>query len=454
MVRYNRMFALVLAFVMAFTLAAVPARNVSAESASPNPSASLEVNVDAAGTVFNGKLYFDMVNEVLAAVGSMGYNGQTMMDAALYLGSAGLAVSGTPFLDQVYGVDVQNLSKNLPGSVFAPDSGSQLALDQETYDMLMGGMENVLASQITITPDPELLENGVNALMPHLEVYMNTLMQNAQITAGPKTLSLPTGDVKATASTVSVSGEVIGESITALINSLAEDPEAQTTLAQIYDELVSSGVVTLDEDMQDVTGKEVFDTIFQNKDEFCQELTQAMTESNVTITGSAAADQQTEELVSIGLSITADGETVGLEVVFANGTYYLDVSEDGVHSKIVFCIQKNTESLLVATLSVTEEDVETARIAFNWNKDAGTYEVTVADETTTGTLTGTITSDDTSTTITFDTIDGQSMGNTYIKLSSSDPITIPSYKEVLTMTEDEILQVVQNVTNIINQMNQ
>ncbi len=454
MVRYNRMVALVLAFVMAFTLAAAPARNVSAESASPDPSASLEVNVDAGGTVFNGKLYFDMVNEVLAAVGSMGYGGQTVMDAALYLGSAGLAVSGTPFLDQVYGVDMQNLSKNLPNSVLAPDSGSQFALDQETYDQLMGGMEGALAPQITVTPDPELMEKGVNALMPHLETYMNVLMQNAQVAAGPKTLSLPTGDVKATASTITVNSAAIAEGMTALINGLAEDPEAQDALAQIYDELVSSGTVTVSEDMQGVTGKQLFDTIFQNKDEFCQELTESLSASNATITGSAAMDQQTEELVSIGLEIAVDGESVGLELVFANGTYYLDVSDNGVHSKIVFCIQKNTESLLVATLAVTEDDVETARVSFNWNKDAGTYEVTVADETTTSTMTGTITSDDTSTTITFDAIDGQSMGNTYIKLSSNDPITFPSYKEVLTMTEEEILQVVQNVNSIVNQLSE
>ncbi len=454
MVRYNRMFALVLAFVMAFTLAAAPAPSVSAESASSDPSASLEVNIDAGGTVYNGKLYFDMVNEVFAIVGSMGYNGQTLLDAAVYLGSAGLVVSGTPFLDQPYGVDLQNLTTNLPNSVFAPDSGSKLALDQETYDMLMGGPESMLAPQITVTPDVEVMEQGVNALMPHLETYMNALMQNAQISAGPKTLSLPTGDVKTTTSTVSVTGEVIAESMTALINSLAGDPEAQAALAQIYDELVSSGLVTPSGDLEGVTGKQFFDTIFQNKDEFCQELAQSMAESSMAVTGSAAIDQQTEELVSIGLEIAADGETVGFEVVFANGTYYLDVSDNGVHSKIVFCIQKNTESLLVATLAVTEDDVETARIAFTWNKDAGTYEVTVADDTTTGSLTGTITSDENSTTITFDTIDGQSMGSTYIKLSSADPIVAPSYKEVLTMTEEEILQVVQNVTGIVDQMSE
>ncbi len=454
MVRYNRMFALALAFVMAFTLAAIPALSVSAESASPAPSASLEVNVDAGGTVFNGKIYLDLLNEVFAIVGSMGDGNETYMDAALYLGAAGLAVSGNPFLDQVYGVDMQNLSKNLPGSVFAPDSGSQFALDQATYDQLMGGMEGALASQITITPDPELMEKGVNALMPHLEAYVNVLMQNAQVAAGPKTLSLPTGDVKVTASTITVNSAAIAEGMTTLINSLAEDPEAQDALAQIYDELISSGTVTVSEDMQGVTGKQFFDTIFQNKDEFCQEFTNSLSASNVTVSGSAAADPQTEELVSIGLEITADGESVGLELVFANGTYYLDVSDNGVHSKIIFCIQKNTESLLVATLAVTEADVETARVSFNWNKDAGTYEVTVADDTTTSTMNGTITSDDTSTTITFDAIDGQSMGNTYIKLSSSDPITFPSYKEVLTMTEEEILQVVQNVNSIVNQLSE
>lgn len=457
MVRYNRIFALMLAFVMAITLAAAPALSVSAESVSSGSSNSLEVNVDAEGTAFNGKLHFDTVNDVFAVLGSMGYNGQTVMDAAVYLDASeigpSLVVSGTPFLDQPYGVDLLNLSKNLPNSVFAPNSGSKLAMDQETYDMFISSFE----AKASAAPDPErteLLGNVMSTLMPHLETYVNTIMQNAQIAAGPKTLSLPTGDIKTTASTVTVTGEVISEAMTVLINSLAGDPEAQAVLAQLYDELVSSDIITPDEDMKNVTGSDLINTLFQNKDEFCQEITKSLTESNMTITGGAAIDQQTEGLVSVGLEIAADGETVGFEVVFAGGTYYVDVSDNGVHSKITFCIQKNTESLLVATLSVSENDAETARAAFNWNKNAGTYEVTVADDTTTGTLTGTITSDDTSATITFDEIDGQSMGNTYIKLSTNDPITVPSYKEVLTMTEEEILQVVQNVNSIVDQLSE
>ncbi len=456
MVRYHRMFALVLAFVMAFTLAVTPARNVSAESDSSN---SLEVNIDAGGTAFNGKLYLDMVNDVLAAVGSMGYNGQTMLNAVVYLdvSEAGpaLVASGTPFLDQAYGVDLRNLTKNLPGSVFAPDSGSKLAMDQETYDRFMGELGTQFSQVVETAPArAELAEQVMGTLMPHLETYMNTLMQNAQISAGPKTLSLPTGDVKTTSSTVTVTGEVIAESISTLLNSLSGDAEVRAALAQCYDEMVSSGAFTPSSELEGVTGKEFFDTLFQNKDEFCQDFAQAMTEKKMTLTGSAAIDQQTEELVGIGLEMAADGETVSLELVFANGTYYLDVSDNGVHSKIIFCIQKNTESLLVATLAVTEDDAETARIAFTWDKDAGTYEVTAADGSNVHTMTGTITSDDTSTTITFDALDGQSMGNTFIKLSSSDPITFPSYKEILTMTEEEILQVVQKFTGIVDQMSE
>jgi len=455
MVRYNRMFALVLAFVMVFTLAAVPTRSVSAESASPDASPSLEVNIDSNGTIINGKVYIDLVNEAVALVGSMRYNAQTLMEGGLYVGEAGLAVSATPFLDQVYGTDMQNLSKNLPGSVFAPDSGSRFALDQETYDMLLGGTNGTLASQVTPSDVyGELLDAGMASLAPHMEVFVNSLMQNAQISVGPKTLSLPTGDVKVTASTVTGGSEAISEAMTAFIESLAGDPGAQAALALIYDELKSSGAFELEDGMEDITGKEFFDTLFEHKDELCQNFAAEAAEAGLTVTGSAAVDQQTEDLVSIGLEITANDETVGLELVFANGTYYLDVSDDGVHSKIIFCIQKNTDSLLVATLAVTEDDVETARVAFSWNKTAGTYEVTVADDATTSTMTGTITSDGTSTTITFDEIDGQSMGDNYIRLSINDPFQFPSYKEITTMTEEELLQLTQKFTNFANQLSE
>lgn len=459
MVRYNRIFALMLAFVMAFTLAVAPALSVSAESVPSGSSNSLEVNIDAGGTAFNGKFYLDLVNEVLAAVGSMGYNGQTVMDAALYLdvSSAGPAwiVSGTPFLDQVYGIDLRNLGKNLPNSVFAPDSGSQLAMDQETYDMFMEQLASQFSQVVENAPArAELGERVMGALMPHLENYMTALMQNAQIAAGPKTLSLPTGEITTTTSTVTATGAVMAEAVTALINSLAEDPEALAVLAQWYDEMVNSGMLTPDEDMKNMTGTEVLDALFQKKDELCQELTKSLTESDMTISGVAALDQQTQELVSIGFELTSEGETVGLEAVFAGGTYSLEIRNGGESKKYAFSIQENTEKLLAATFSVIGNGVESTRTAFNWDKEAGTYEVTVSDDFSTNTLTGTITSTDTTATITFDQVDGQSLGNTYIKLSTDDPITVPSYKEVLTMTEEEVLQVVQNVSGIMQQLSE
>lgn len=459
----NRILALALAFALVFTLACpvcgVSAESAeseeSAESASLDASCSLEVNVDAAGTVYNGKLYLDMVNETIAIMGSMGYKSLTLMDAALYLGSAGLVVSGMPFLDQAYGIDLQNLSENLPGSVFAPDSGSSLALDQGIYDILMGNVEDVLGSQINAAaPDYELLNDSIDSLQPQLEAFVDTLMQNVQLSVGPRTLNLPTGDVKTTTSAVTVTGEVVGQALIAMLDSFAEDPEAQAALAQMYDEMVSSGMITQDEDLQDVTGEELVDAILQNQDEICQEITETLSESGLTLTGSAAVDQETEALAGFSLEIALDGETAGLEVVFAGDTYYVDVSDDGVHSGITFCIRENTESLMVATLAITERDVETNRVAFNWDKTAGTYEVTAAGSAATGTITGAITFDDTSVTVTFDQFNDESLGDTYVRLSSSDPVTVPDYREILTMTEEEILQVVQDVSDVIDRMSE
>lgn len=458
MVRYNRMLALMLAFVLALTLTAVPAPGVSAESVShsqeidaeytsPDPSASLEFSIDADDAVLSGKLYCDTVNHVLAVVGSASHNGRTLEDFAVYLGEDGLVVSGTPSLDQPYGIDLRDLSKNLPDSVFAPGSGSQLALDQQTYNRLMGLMSS---------DHDELMAEAFDALTPHLTTAFYSMLANTQSMSGPRTLELPSGEVKVRTQKEVFTAQTIAEAYASLVNGIAADPEAQDALAKLYDEMVSAGTITVEDDMQGVTGKELVEQKFGNAGEMIQAFTQSVTESGWSISIISSMEQfsmeelsmgQMPELRSLGFEFSANGESASFEVIFTDDAFAAELIYNGVRSNVTYWIQENTETKMTAALLRESDGAEAVSYTMDWDKVSGKFEITSSNG---GTWAGTVSSTDTDTTFTFEKINGESWNNTYIKMSTDDPITIPGYKEILTMTEEEILQVVQNVSNAVN----
>lgn len=460
MARYNRMLALILAFVLAFTLAAVPALSVSAESVShsqvidaeytsPDPSFSLEFSIDVDDSDLNGKLYCDTVNYVLAVVGSLSHDGQTVEDFAVYLGEDGLVVSGTPSLDQPYGIDLRDLSKNLPGSVFAPGSGSQLALDQQTYNKIMGVMSS---------DHDELMAEAFDALSPHLTDAFYSILANAQSMSGPRTLELPSGEIKVRTTREVFTAQTIAEGYASLINGIAADPEAQDALARLYDEMVSAGTITVEDDMQGVTGKELVEEKYRNAGEMIQSFTQFVTESGFRVSTLSSMDQfsmedlsmgQMPELRSLGFEFSANGESASFEAIFTDDVFAAELIHNGARSNVTYWIQENTETKMAVALSVESDVAGAVSYTMDWDKVSGKFEITSSNG---GTWAGTVSSTETDTTFTFDRVDGESWNwkYNYIKVSTDGPITIPGYKEVLTMTEEEILQIVQNISNTVN----
>lgn len=457
MVRYNRIFALMLAFVLALTMTGVSVPGVSAESVShvqeieaeytsPDPSASLEFRIGADDDVLSGKLYCDTVNHVLAVVGSASHNGRTLEDLAVYLGEDGLVVSGTPSLDQPYGIDLRDLSKNLPGSVFAPGSDSQLALDRRIYNRLMGLMSS---------DHDELMSEALDALTPHLTTAFYSMLANTQSMSGPRTLELPSGEVKVRTQKEVFTAETIAEAYASVVNGIAADPEAQDALARLYDEMVSAGTITVEDDMQGVTGKELVEEKFRNAGEMIQSFTQLVTESGFCVSILSSMDQfsmedlsmgQMPELRSLGFEFSANGESTGMEVIFTDDTFAAELTHNGARSNVTCWIQENTETKMTVAVSAESDVAEAVSYTMDWDKVSGKFEITSSNG---GTWAGTVTSTDTDTTVTFEKINGEPWNDTCIKISTDDPITIPDYKEILTMTEEEILRVVQNVSNAV-----
>ena len=97
---------------------------------------SAELVMSGKGTDISGKLALDSVQGVLAVLADMRSEGESVMSAAAYASAQALVVDSM-LIGGAYGANLTALAENLPGSIFAPGSGSAFALDEETYEQIL-----------------------------------------------------------------------------------------------------------------------------------------------------------------------------------------------------------------------------------------------------------------------------------------------------------------------------
>ena len=114
-----RIFSWITAFVLVFSLLAFPARATSA----PSGALSAEPVFSSEGMDISGKLALDPDQLLLGAMVCVGANGTSLADLGAYLSGQAVAAGGS-MIGGTYGVDFATLVRNLPKSIFAPDSGS------------------------------------------------------------------------------------------------------------------------------------------------------------------------------------------------------------------------------------------------------------------------------------------------------------------------------------------
>ena len=134
-----------------------------------------------------------------------------------------------------------------------------------------------------------------------------------------------------------------------------------------------------------------------------------------------------------------------------DGIYIFEVLEDGVASAaLVFQIPENSENVLVLQLSVEEHNEETAVMRFELNRAGKTFLASFTADDETASLSGFYTISDNLFSVTVDKLDGQDFGGTItLNLRADDTISLPSFTEVSTMTEEEFTTLVQTVSAIV-----
>lgn len=442
MKRTSRLLALLMALAMMLSLASAAFAATDATSA--------EIIVSGDNFNLTGKLAYSEEENALSMGASMTVDGENTVDLTGYF-SAKALVLVSALLDAPYGIEYAKLAENLPDSVFAPDSGSQFALDQEDYDQLLELVSGVAAMGADAAELPDVsgvdisgLTDSVTALMPALTTAFQAASQNMTMQTTTGKVSINGAEVNVQTVKVQYGTAAVAALVDSLLATAKDDEAVQNAMIALIDFLNASG-----NDMG-VTGEEFVQAVVEQNQEMRDAVAEALADYDVAWEVYLSSNEDGTAPVELGFQMTLDGETVEAKLQMSESQDYfrLDLNAGGETAALVFAVTENSEDALAFRFSVLSGEDEDA-VVYTQDKKAQTFDVsmveTVSGQTTTTTVSGHYVVEENLLSLVVDTLDGQDMGGSVtLNLRTNDTLTVPSFTEITKLTEEELMNVFQS----------
>ena len=443
MKRTSRLLALLMALAMMLSLASAAFAATDATSA--------EIIVSGDNFNLTGKLAYSEEENALSMGASMTVDGENTVDLTGYF-SAKALVLVSALLDAPYGIEYAKLAENLPDSVFAPDSGSQFALDQEDYDQLLELVSGVAAMGEDAAELPDVsgvdisgLTDAIVALVPAFSQGIEAASKNMTMESSTGKLTINGTEVNVQTVKVQYGTASVIALYDAVLSAAKDDEAAQNAIATLIDLVNATG-----EDLG-VTGAEFVQALVEHNQEMRDSMAEALGQYDIQceVTASAGLHQGTA-LVEAGVKLSMDGEPVEVKLQMSESLDYLclDLNAGGETAALVFAVTENSEDALAFRFSVLSGEDEDA-VVYTQDKKAQTFDVsmveTVSGQTTTTTVSGHYVVEENLLSLVVDTLDGQDMGGSVtLNLWTNDTLTVPSFTEITKLTEEELMNVFQS----------
>lgn len=442
MKRTSRLLALLMALAMMLSLASAAFAATDATSA--------EIIVSADNFNLTGKLAYSEEENALSMGASMAVDGENTIDLTGYF-SAKALVLVSALLDAPYGIEYAKLAENLPDSVFAPDSGSQFALDQEDYDQLLELVSGAAAMGADAAELPDVsgvdisgLTDAIVALVPAFSQGIEAASKNMTMESSTGKLTINGTEVNVQTVKVQYGTASVIALYDAVLSAAKDDEAAQNAIATLIDLVNATG-----EDLG-VTGAEFVQALVEHNQEMRDSMAEALGQYDIQCEVTASANEEGTALVEADVKLSMDGETVEAKLQMSESLDYLrlDLNAGGETAALAFAVTENSEDALAFRFSVLSGEDEDA-VVYTQDKKAQTFDVsmveTVSGQTTTTTVSGHYVVEENLLSLVVDTLDGQDMGGSVtLNLRTNDTLTVPSFTEITKLTEEELMNVFQS----------
>lgn len=420
--------AALMALVLVLTMGFAPVASAE-DGMEESTCGSVALKVAVEGMNLDARLAVDFANSLAAIALQMEADG-TALDLSIF-GSQTACALQSSLLDQVYGVDRTKIEENLPKSVFAPDSGSAYALDEESYAALMEALIESKAAPA------EALENTGDAtalVEKYGSILVEAISGKLKNEAGFETITIGTEEVRAMVTSVTLDTDAICGIVESILSEAAQDEELKALAAAYFDQ---RGVY----EVAGMTGEEMAAEMWENMDEFTQETVASIQEAAVGLSGKMYMKGAAPVAVALVVTVQDDPLSILLtlgEEPLKSGEVSLVVTAGDVEMiRMAYEVVENTEETYAARFSFSEGDTDVLQFALAWDKIASAYVISTAVDGVPMSLAGTVTQEEDAIIVTLDTINGVDMGEISLTLREEDTVEIPAFTEILTLTEEQ-----------------
>ena len=431
--------AALMALVLVLTMGFAPVASAE-DGMEESTCGSVALKVAVEGMNLDARLAVDFANSLAAMALQMEADG-TALDLSIF-GSQTACALQSSLLDQVYGVDRTKIEENLPKSVFAPDSGSAYALDEESYAALMEALIESKAAPA------EALENTGDAtalVEKYGSILVEAISGKLKNEAGFETITIGAEEIRAMVTSVTLDTDAICGIVESILSEAAQDEELKALAAAYFDQ---RGVY----EVTGMTGEEMAAEMWENMDAFTQETVASIQEAAVCLSGKMYMKGAAPVAVALEVNVQDDPLsillTLGEEPLMSGEVSLVVTAGDVEMIRMAFEVVENTEETYAARFSFSEGETDVLQFALAWDKIASAYVISTAVDGVPMSLAGTVTQEEDAIIVTLDTINGVDMGEISLTLREGDTVEIPAFTEILTLTEEQAGTFVEGIMAI------
>ncbi len=401
-----------------------------------------------------GQINFDKDAGRTAVQGKASFLGIDVADLNMSYDKNSFAVrSDVLFGSDAYGVNLKNLNQNFPQSQFAEGKAYDLGITEEDI--------RVFADTLAGVSNGKTSERQKKFFEKFTEKLADIIQENAEISEEKGTLAFEGGDVKVESITVRVDGKaaanICKETLSALIDNKISGTEEFLESILTYLSAADADLETTDELRQALK-----DALLEIEEE---EENGGFDELKMTVVFHISSSGS--QLIGFDADIENGGSGVKLRSVFGpdwkdirdisvdaqvNGVYTRYSLYDGIETDVPYesrltlsyIVSENSDNAFHAKIRVCADDETTLDGGIDWDRKNGDWSIRFNADESELALSGTLFKTKKDMTMTLDSvaIDGESLGikdlSIGILFDAPKPEVIEDYRDVLTLSEDEL----------------
>ena len=424
------------------------------------------VTVDASADIgengkvsFGGKLYFsenELYLENLHAKAN-----DIKLDADLYVGEDYMYLTNNKILGGTYGVVYDDIVSNLKKSIFAPDSGSKLSLDEETFDQLIKMLE--IYTDEKLSEMPKDLEKVYNR---YTKLIIKSIEKHATYESDKGEVKVGDDFMYARTVTVTIDQKVILNVIKDLHEALEDDDDLRDLLveyADYFEGVATKLTGTPEGEVKDFDIEKYYDEALKAMDEAIENMEESLPKFKVYV--KLVTPATSAKILKLGVSVRAEGQKAEL--------LSIDFGKDGIKKsdcikleigggvvEVKYEISENNSKEYSSAIKMNNGEKWITLIKLTINKKEDYFKITTPESLGDISIRGSFEQKGDKTTIGLSkikigeqTIDGFNVKITFEEKDSAGKIVAKkNIKDVTKIKEKDIEKIVENLEEFLGEM--